>query len=155
MKQLRDSSTNDINFVLEFNLSKDISDNQELIKLPVSYANIQTDKTKESIIGYKHISSISINGEIHCIESYRHIKEKLYLLDKLARAFCDKPLMQPIGNLCVNAKLYEYRDDDLVVSYSLHKLYLISLPINIEDYVDFRFGFVDIKINDNSEKVHL
>ena len=155
MKQLRCNSTNDVNFVLEFNLSKDISDNQELIKLPVSYANIPTDKTKESIIGYKHISSISINGEIHCIESYRHIKEKLYLLDKLARAFCDKPLMQPIGNLCVNAKLYGYRDDELVISYSLHKLYLISLPINIEDYVDFRFGFVDIKINDNSEKVHL
>ena len=82
-------------------------------------------------------------------------KEKLYLLDKLARAFCDKPLMQPISDLCVNAKLYEYRDDELVVSYSLHKLYLISLPINIEDYVDFRFGFVDIKINDSSEKVHL
>ena len=68
MKQLRCNSTNDINFVLEFNISKDISDNQELIKLPVSYANIPTDKTKESIIGYKHISSISINGEIHCNE---------------------------------------------------------------------------------------
>ena len=155
MKQLIDNSTNDINFVLEFNISKDISDNQELIKLPVSYANIPTDKTKESIIGYKHIYSISINGEIHCIESYRYIKDKLYLLEKLARAFCDKPLMQPISDLCVNAKLYEYRDDELVISYSLHKLYLISLPINIEDYVDFRFGFVDIKINDNSEKVHL
>ena len=155
MKQLRDSSTNDVNFVLEFNLSKEISDNQELIKLPVSYANITTDKSKESIIGCKHISSISINGEIHCIESYRNIKDKLYLLEKLAHAFCDKPLMQPIGDLCVNAKLYEYRDDELVISYSLHKLYLISLPINIEDYVDFRFGFVDIKINDNSEKVHL
>lgn len=132
--------------MLEFNLSKEISDNQELIKLQVSYANIPTDKTKESIIGYnKHISNISINGEIHCIESYRHIKDKLYLLEKLARAFCDKPLMQPIGDLCVNAKLYEYRDNELVISYSLHKLYLISLPINIEDYVDFRFGFVDIK----------
>lgn len=146
MKQLRDNSTNNVNFVLEFNLSKEISDDQQLIKLPVSYANIPTDKTKESIIGYnKHISSISINGEIHCIESYRHIKDKLYLLEKLAHAFCDKPLMQPIGDLCVNAKLYEYRDDELVISYSLHKLYLISLPINIEDYVYFRFGFVDIK----------
>ena len=147
MKQLRCNSTNDVNFVLEFNLSKDISDNQELIKLPVSYANIPTDKTKESIIGYKRISSISINGEIHCIESYRHIKDKLYLLEKLARAFCDKPLMQPISDLCVNAKLYGYRDDELVTSYSVHKLYLISLPINIEDYIGFRFGFVNIKIN--------
>ena len=155
MKQLRGNLINDDNFVLEFNLSKEISDNQELIKLPVSYANIPTDKTKESIIGYKHISSISINGEIHCIESYRHIKDKLYLLKKLARAFCDKPLMQPIGDLCVNAKLYGYRDAELVISYSLHKLYLISLPINIEDYVDFRFGFVGIKINDNSDKVQL
>ena len=155
MKQLRGNLINDDNFVLEFSLSKEISDNQEIIKLPVCYANIPTDKTKESIIGYKHISSISINGEIHCIESYRYIKDKLYLLEKLARAFCDKPLMQPIGDLCVNAKLYGYRDDELVTSYSLHKLYLISLPINIEDYVDFRFGFVDIKINDSSEKVHL
>lgn len=155
MKQIRDNSTNDVNFALEFNLSKEISDDQQLIKLPVVYANIPTDKTKESIIGYNHISNISISGEIHCIESYRHIKDKLHLLEKLAHDFCDKPLMQPIGNLCVNAKLYEYRDDELVISYSLHKLYLISLPINIEDYVDFRFGFVDIKINDNSEKVHL
>ena len=145
MKQLRDNSTNNVNFVLEFNLSKEISDDQQLIKLPVSYANIPKDKTTESIIGYKHISNISINGEIRCIESYRNIKDKLYLLEKLARAFCDKPLMQPIGNLCVNAKLYEYRSDELVISYSLHKLYLISLPINIEDYVYFRFGFVDIK----------
>ena len=147
MKQLRDNSTNDINFVLEFNISKDISDNQELIKLPVSYANIPTDKTKESIIGYKHISSISINGEIHCIESYRYIKDMLYLIEKLAHAFCDKPLMQPISDLCVNAKLYGYRDDELAILYSLHKLYLISLPINIEDYIGFRFGFVNIKIN--------
>lgn len=147
MKQLRDNSTNDANFVLEFNLSKDISDNQELIKLPVSYADIPTDKTKDSVIGYKHISNISINGEIHCIESYRNIKDKMYLLEKLAHAFCDKQLTQPIGDLCFNAKLYEYRDDELVISYSLHKLYLISLPINIEDYVDFRFGFVDIEIN--------
>ena len=145
MRQLRGNLINDDNFVLEFNLSKEISDNQELIKLPVSYANIPTDKTKESIIGYKHISSISMNGEIHCIENYRYIKDKLYLLEKLAHAFCDKPLMQPIGDLCVNAKLYGYRDGELVVSYSLYKLYLISLPINIEDYVDFRFGFVDIK----------
>ena len=145
MKQLRGNLINDDNFVLEFSLSKEISDNQEIIKLPVYYANIPTDKTKESIIGYKHISSISINGEINCIESYRYIKDRLYLLEKLARAFCDKQLMQPIGDLCVNAKLYGYRDDELVTSYSLHKLYLISLPINIEDYVDFRFGFVDIK----------
>ena len=145
MRQLRGNLINDDNFVLEFNLSKEISDNQELIKLQVSYANIPTDKTKESIIGYKHISSISMNGEIHCIENYRYIKDKLYLLEKLAHAFCDKPLMQPIGDLCVNAKLYGYRDGELVVSYSLYKLYLISLPINIEDYVDFRFGFVDIK----------
>lgn len=116
LKQIRDNSTNNVNFVLEFNLSKEISDDQQLIKLPVGYANIQTDKTEESIIGYnKHISNISINGEIHCIESYRHIKDKLYLLEKLAHAFCDKPLMQPIGNLCVNTKLYEYRDDELVI----------------------------------------
>ena len=65
-------SLSELNFVLEFNLPKEISDNQEHIKLSVHHTDVPAVKIPVCPIGYKS-TPIKFPGEIHCLEYYKCI----------------------------------------------------------------------------------
>lgn len=71
----------ELNFVLEFNLPKDISNNQDHIKLSVHHGCIPTVKISACPIGYKFLH-FKTPGEIHCLERYKHIKDVLPLINR-------------------------------------------------------------------------
>ena len=70
---LAQDSLSEIKFVLEFNLPKDISDNQKCIKLAVLHIEIPEVEFPMCPIGLQPIAR-KIAGEIHCIEQYKYIK---------------------------------------------------------------------------------
>jgi hypothetical protein len=138
-------SLGELNFVLEFDLPEEISDNQDHVKLSVHHVNVPIIKIPECPIGYRPISRRS-SGELHCIEFYEYIKDKLHLLEKWSHALHDKPFGWSNSDLYIDAKLYGYKDDELVTSFELHRLYQTLFPtIKFENQVDLQFSFADMK----------
>lgn len=106
-------SLGELRFVLEFNLPKEISDNQEHIKLSVHHVDVPIVEVPICPIGYKCIP-IKKSGEIHCIESCEYIKDVLPLINKWANdtyRTCSK-LLSSKSDLFVKAKLYAYKKDN-------------------------------------------
>lgn len=108
-----------LNFVIEFNLPKEISDNQEPIKLSVNRVEVPAVEIPVCPIGYKSIS-FRTPGEIHCIEHkenherYKYIKQILPFINRWVNNIycaCNK-LQYNKSNLCVKAKLYAYKKDN-------------------------------------------
>lgn len=130
-------SLGELNFVLEFNLPKEISDNQEHIKLSVHHVEVP-------VVG---IPAYRITpGQISCIEFYEYIKDKLYLLEKWSHALHDKPFGWSNDDLYVNAELYGYRDGVLITSWVLYKFYPILFPtIKFSNQVELQFSFAYAK----------
>lgn len=130
-------SLGELNFVLEFNLPKEISDNQEHIKLSVHHVDISIVE----IPAYR-----ATPGEISCIECYEHIKDNLHLLEKWSRALYDKQFGWSNSDLYVGARLYGYKDDKLITTWALYKLYPTLFPtIEFENQVNLQFSFADAK----------
>ena len=75
---LAQDSLSELKFVLEFNLPKDISDNQEHIKLTVHHIEFPEVEIPMCPIGCSSIAR-KIAGEIHCIEQYKYIKDIYHL----------------------------------------------------------------------------
>lgn len=102
----------ELNFELEFNLPKEISDNQDHIRLSVSHAMVPTFEIQTVPIWYKS-RPIRTPGEIHCIEHYSDIKDILPLLNRwVNRVYCIYGnLNSSRSNYFVEAKLYAYKND--------------------------------------------
>lgn len=140
----------ELNFVLEFNLPKEISDDQDHIKLSVHHVAVPTVEIPAHL-GY----TIKMYGQIYLIEFYEHIKDKLCLLEKWSHILHDEKFGWANSNLYIDAKLYGYnKDGELVTSWVLYKLYPILFPIiKFSNQVELQFGFVDatsIKHDNNS-----
>lgn len=74
-------SLDDLAFILEFNLPKEVFNTQEHIKLYVHQMNIPAVKVSPCFIGYKS-KPIKMSGEIHCAEFYTNIKDVLPFINK-------------------------------------------------------------------------
>lgn len=129
-------SLGELNFVLEFNLPKEISDNQDLIRLQVHHVYVPTIKIPA---GSQFCDKT--HGQIYCIEFCEYIKDKLHLLEKWPRALYDKPFGWSNDNLYIDAKLYGYKNDGLVTSWLLHKFYPNLYPTKFMNQIDLQFGF--------------
>lgn len=127
----------ELDFVLEFSLPKEISDNQDHIKLSVNHVIIPIVETHNRSLGFD-----KTNGQIYCIEFYESIKDKLHLLEKWSRALYDELFGWSNDNLFIDAKLYGYKDGSLITSWLLHKLYPNLYPTKFENKIDLQFGFV-------------
>lgn len=126
-------SLGEFNFVLEFNLPKEISDNQDLIRLQVHHVDIPIVKIP---------ACRSTLGKVTCIEFYEYIKGSLHPLEKWSHYLHDKSFGWSNNDLYVDAKLYGYKDDKLVTSWILHKFYPSLFPtIKFENQVDLQFSF--------------
>ena len=107
-----------LNFVIEFNLPKDISDNQEHIKLSVDRVEVPAVEVSACPLGCIPMP-IRTPGEIHCIarkenyEHYKYIKQILTFINKWVNSiYCPcNNLQYNKSNLCVEAKLYAYKND--------------------------------------------
>lgn len=139
---------NEFKFELEFNLPKDISDNQEHIKLFVHHIELPEVETPMCPIGCNSIAR-RIAGEIHCIEHYKDVKGILPFINKWAISVycaCNK-LNNDRNNLFVKAKLYAYKNDASLFK----KLYLLNfhslfraINIGVDSMVEFVFKFDDM-----------
>ena len=110
---LAQDSLSELKFVLEFNLPKDISDNQEHIKLTVHHIEFPEVEIPMCPIGCSSIAR-KIAGEIHCIEQYKYIKDILPFINKWTNSIycaCNK-LNNDRNNFFVKAKLHAYKNDD-------------------------------------------
>lgn len=141
-------SLSDINFVLEFNLPKEIYDNQEPIKLQVHHVDVPIVEIPACPIGYKSIP-IRTPGEIHCIERYKHIKEVLPFINKWVNSvYCTyNKLHSGRSDLLVEAKLYAYKNDNsLFKKWDLVELYPLFNPNSkyTNDNVELIFKFENI-----------
>ena len=115
-----------LNFVIEFNLPKEISDNQEPIKLLVNRVEVPAVEIPVCPIGYKSIS-FRTPGEIHCLERYKYIKDVLPLINRWVNSVwstCNK-LHSYRSDLFVEAKLYAYNENDhsLFKKWNLEEFY--------------------------------
>jgi hypothetical protein len=107
----------ELDFELEFNLPKEISDNQDHIKLSVNRVEVPAVEIPVCPIGYKS-RPIRTPGEIHCIERYtkeryKCIKPILQSINKWVNSIycaCNK-LHSNKSSLYVEAKLYAYKKD--------------------------------------------
>lgn len=145
-----------LNFVIEFNLPKEISDNQEPIKLLVNRVEVPAVEIPVCPIGYKSIS-FRTPGEIHCLERYKYIKDVLPLINRWVNSVwstCNK-LHSYRSDLFVEAKLYAYNENDhsLFKKWNLEEFYPLINP-NIEylsgDVVELIFKFENIlEVEDN------
>jgi hypothetical protein len=121
------------NFVLEFNLPKEISSNQDYIKLSVNHIDLPTVEIP---------SDDKTHGQIYCIEFYENIKDKLHLLEKWLCALYDKIFGWSNDSLYIDAKLHGYnKDGELTTSWLLHRFYPNFYPTKFENHIDFQFGF--------------
>ena len=112
-------SLSEFNFVLEFNLPEEISNNQEHIKLLVNRVEFPAVEIPVCPIGYKS-RPIRTLGEIHCIEhkeNYEHykyiMKQILPFINKWVNSICcacNKSQYYK-SNLYIEAKLYAYKND--------------------------------------------
>ena len=128
----------EFNFVLEFNLPRAISDNQEHIKLTVHHVDLPEIEIPMCPIGCNSISS-RIGSEIYCIEYYKYIKDILPIINKWVESVycaCNK-LNCDRTNLFVKAKLYAYKNDgNLFKKFDLLDLHPLFNDINIHVYKD-------------------
>lgn len=126
----------ELNFVLEFNLPKEISDNQEHIKLSVHYVDVPVVTLSACPLGYKS-TPVKMSGEIHCIERYNDIKDILPLINKWVNSIyrvCNK-LSSSRSSQFVEAKLYAYKkNSSLFKKWSLIEFYPFFSPDN--DYTN-------------------
>lgn len=146
------------NFVIEFNLPKEISDNQEHIKLSVNRVEVSAIKIPACPIGYKSLH-FKTSGEIHCIERYKYIKDVLPLINRWVNSVwspCNTlTLHSSRSDLLVEAKLYAYNENDhsLFKKWNLEEFYPLFNP-NIEyfsdDVVELIFKFENIVEVDNN-----
>lgn len=144
-----------LNFVLEFNLPKEISDNQEHIRLSVNHIGIPTIEIPGCPFGLKFIH-VKMSGEIHCIERYEDIKNVLPLINRWVNSIycaCNK-LSSSRGDKFVEAKLYAYKkDNSLFKKWDLIEFYPLFIPDN--DYtnnnvvLEFKFENI-VEIDDKS-----
>lgn len=98
----------ELKFVLEFNLPKEVSDNQEHIKLSVHHVNAPVVKIPVCPIGCKP-RPIRSSGEIHCLERYKYIKDVLPLINRWVNSI--SKLNNSRSNQFAEAKLYAYKQD--------------------------------------------
>lgn len=142
-------SLSELNFVLEFNLPKDIFDNQELIKLRVHHVDVPVVEIPACPIGCKSIPKRS-SGEIHCIERYKHIKEVLPFINKWVNSvYCTyNKLHSSRSDLLVEAKLYAYKNDgSLFKKWNLvefHPLFNPNAELFSDGVVTLTFKFENI-----------
>lgn len=149
----------ELNFVLEFNLPKEISDNQDHIKLSVNRVEVPAVEIPVCPIGYKS-RPIRTPGEIHCIEKYKYIKDVLPLINRWVNnvwSTCSK--LHSSNRLLVEAKLYAYNKNDhsLFKKWSLEEFYPLFNP-NIEyfsdDVVELIFKFENVIEEDNKSVMY-
>ena len=128
----------EFNFVLEFNLPRAISDNQEHIKLTVHHVDLPEIEIPMCPIGCNFISS-RIGCEIYCIEYYKYIKDILPIINKWVESIycaCNK-LNCDRNDLFVKAKLYAYKNDgSLFNKFDILDLHPLFNDINIHIYKD-------------------
>lgn len=137
-------SLSEFNFVLEFNLPKEISGNQELIHLPVHHFDVPIVEIPVCPISFK------TPGEIHCIERYKNIKDVLPLINRWVNnvwSTCSK-LHCNRSDQFVEARLYAYKSDhSLFKKWNLEEFYPLFNP-NVEhlsdDAVELIFKFENI-----------
>jgi len=137
---------NDLNFVLEFILPKEISDNQDRIKLSVHRVDVPVVEIPICPIGHKSIP-IRLSGEIHSIEYYKFVKDVLPLINRWVNSIyctCSK-LHSSRSNKFVEARLYAYRkDNSLFKKWDLEEFYPL-FNSNVEyfsgDAVELIFKF--------------
>ena len=121
-------SLSELDFELEFNLPKEISDNQEHIKLSVNRVEIPAIKIPACPIGCKSLH-FKTSGEIHCLERRRYIKDVLPLINRWVNSVwspCNiNTLHSGRSDLLVEAKLYAYNENDhsLFKKWNLEEFY--------------------------------
>lgn len=143
-----------LNFVLEFNLPKEISDSQKHIKLSVNRVEIPAVAIPACPIGCIP-TPVKVSGEIHCIERYKYIKNVLPLINRWVNSVycpCNK-LNSSRSNQFVEAKLYAYKNDSsLYKIWDLEEFYPLFKP-NVEyipyDTVELIFKFENMIEEDN------
>lgn len=130
-------SLSELNFALEFNLPKEISDNQEHFKLSVHRIEVPAVEIPVCPIGCKSIS-FRTPGEIHCLECYKYIKDVLPLINRWVNSIycvCNK-LNSSRNDQFTEAKLYAYRKDhSLFKKWNLEEFYPLFNP-NVECFSD-------------------
>ena len=147
----------ELDFVIEFNLPKEISDNQEHVKLSVNRVEIPAVKIPACPIGCKSLH-FKTSGEIHCIERYKHIKDVLPLINRWVNSVwspCNTTLHSNRSDLLVKAKLYAYNENDhsLFKKWNLEEFYPLFNP-NVEcfsgDTIELIFKFENMIVEDNN-----
>ena len=142
----------ELNFVLEFNLPKEISENKDPIRLQVHHINVPIIEIPTCTIGHKPIR-FKTPGEIHCIERYKYIKDVLPLINKWVNSLycvCNKlSSSSSRSSQFIEAKLYAYnkKDHSLFKKWSLKEFYPLFNQ-NVEhfsdDVVELIFKFENI-----------
>lgn len=138
----------ELKFIIEFNLPKDISDNQEHIKLAVHHIDVPEVEILMCPIGCNSIAR-RIPGEIHCIEYYKNIKYIFLFIKKWTNnvyCACNK-LNSDRNNLFVKAKLYAYKNDySLFNKFDLLDVHPLFVPINsyTDGIIELVFKFENI-----------
>ena len=126
-----------LNFVLEFNLPKDISDNQEHINLSVHHIDVPVVETTACPIGCIPTST-KVPGEICCLDYYQRIKDVLQLINKWVNSVhstCSK-LPCSRSDLFVEAKLYAYKNNgSLFKKWQIEEFYPLFNP-NAKQFSD-------------------
>jgi len=147
-------SLSELNFVLEFNLPKEIYYNQEHIKLSVNCVEVPAIKIPACPIGYKSLH-FKTSGEIHCLERYKYIEDVLPLINRWVNSVFDTYNKQhsKYHNLLVDAKLYAYKNDgSLFKKWRLEEFYPLFNP-NVEqcseDTIELIFKFENMIEEDN------
>ena len=147
-------SLSELNFVLEFNLPKDISDSQEHIKLSVNRVDVPVVTLSACPLGYKSMP-VKMSGEIHCMERYEDIKDILPLINRWVNSVycaCNK-LHSTRSSQFVEAKLYSYKkNSSLFKKWDLIEFYPLFSPDS--DYTNndviLIFKFENIKEDNKS-----
>lgn len=147
-------SFSELNFVLEFNLPEEISDDQEHVKLSVHHVSVPTMEIPTCQLGCSPMP-IKISGEIHCIEYYKCIKDVLPFINLWVYSMycpCSK-LNSDRTYLFVEAKLYAYKKDgslfkkwDLV---GFRPLFNTKTEYFLDDVVEINFKFENMIEIDN------
>lgn len=142
-------SLSEFNFVLAFNLPKEISSNQDYIKLSVNRVDLPIVEIPASYIGYKPRFIIT-PGEIHCIEHYKHIKDVLPFINRWVNSvyFEHSKLNSSMSSQSVEAKLYAYKDNGSLFKKwdlaDLHPLFNPNIIYPYDDVIELVFRFENI-----------
>lgn len=139
----------ELNFVLEFNLPKEISDSQERIRLSVHHVDVTVVEIPVCIICYKP-RPIRTTGEIHCLERYNYIKDALPYINKWINSIyctCSK-LNNSRSNQFIEAELYAYKQDGSLFKkwrlVEFHPLFNPSIEFFSDDVVELIFKFENL-----------